>query len=90
MDIVDIVLGYPWKQPVGTINLIIEKKFLKLWYKKKKVTLQYISLTSQEVPKEEPKETSTGTLEVIPIDTSDDESMVADTIDNTTTQEDIT
>ena len=33
---------------------------------------------------------SIGTLEVIPIDTSDDESMVVDTIDDTTTQEDMT
>ena len=32
---------------------------------------------------------STGTLEVIPIDTSDNESMVADTIDDTSTQEDM-
>ena len=46
MDNVDIVLGYPWMQSVGTINLNVEKKFLKLWYKKKKVTLQDISLTT--------------------------------------------
>ena len=72
------------------INLNIEKKFLKLWYKKKKVTLQDISLTTQAEPKGEPTDTSTGTLEVIPIDTSDDESMVADTIDVTVAQEDLT
>jgi hypothetical protein len=46
MDNVDIVLGYPWMQSVGTINLNIEKNILKLWYKKKKVTLQDISLTT--------------------------------------------
>ena len=46
MDNVDIVLGYPWMQSFGTINLNIEKKFLKLWYDKKKVTLQDISLTT--------------------------------------------
>ena len=39
MDNVDIVLAYPWMQSIGTINLNIEKKFLKLWCKKKKVTL---------------------------------------------------
>ena len=33
---------------------------------------------------------SVGTLEVIPIDTSDDESMVADTTDDTTAQKDMT
>ena len=30
MDNMDIVLGYPWMKSVGTINLNIEKKFLKL------------------------------------------------------------
>lgn len=90
MDSVDIVLRYPWMQLVGTINLNVEKKFLNLWYKKRKVTLQDISLTTQEEPKGEPTETSTWTLEVIPIFTSDHESMVADTIDDTSTQKDMT
>jgi hypothetical protein len=36
MDDVDIVLGYPWMDSVGTININVQKKFLKLWYKKKK------------------------------------------------------
>ena len=87
MDNVDIVSGYPWMQLVGIININIEKKFLKLSYKKKKVTLHDISLTTLEDPKGEPTNTSTGTLEVIPIETSDDESMVAKTIVYTTTQE---
>ena len=39
MDNMAIVLGYPWMKSVGTINLNIEKKFLKIWYKKNKVTL---------------------------------------------------
>ena len=51
MDNDDIVLGYPWMQSVGTINLNVDKKFLKLWYKKKKVTFQDISLTTQEGPR---------------------------------------
>ena len=39
MDNVDIILGYTWITSLGTIIVNIEKKFLKLWYKKKKVTL---------------------------------------------------
>jgi hypothetical protein len=39
MGDVDIVLGYPWIDSMGTININVEKKFLKLWYKKKKITL---------------------------------------------------
>jgi hypothetical protein len=39
MDDLDIVLGYPWIESVGTININVQKKFLKLWYKKKKITL---------------------------------------------------
>jgi hypothetical protein len=37
MDEVDIVLGYPWMATIGTININVENKFLKLWYKKKKM-----------------------------------------------------
>ena len=90
MKDVDIILGYPWMDSIGTININVQKKFLKLWYKKKKVTLQNISLATQAEPKGEPTNTSTGTLEVIPIDTSDDESMVVDTKDDTSTHEDMT
>jgi hypothetical protein len=39
MDEVDIVLGYPWIESVGTININVKKKFLQLWYKKNKITL---------------------------------------------------
>jgi hypothetical protein len=35
MGDVDIVLGYPWMESVGTVNINVQKKFLKLWYKKK-------------------------------------------------------
>jgi hypothetical protein len=44
MDDVYIILGYPWMDLAGTININVQKKFLKLWYKKKKFTLQDISL----------------------------------------------
>ena len=32
MDSVDVVLGYPWMESVGTININVQKEFLKLWY----------------------------------------------------------
>jgi hypothetical protein len=50
MDEVDIVLGYPWIESVGTININVQKKFLKLWYKKKKITLQDVSLSKKYGP----------------------------------------
>jgi hypothetical protein len=56
MDDVDIVLGYPWMDSVGTININVQKKFLKLWYKKKKITLQDVSLSKKEGPMGESKE----------------------------------
>ena len=86
----DTVLGYPWMQSVGTINLNLEKKFLKLWYKKKKVTLQDISLSQPIASKVVHDAVFVGTLKVIPIDTSNVESMVVDTKDDITTQEDMT
>ena len=79
----DIVLDYPWITSVGTINLNLEKKFLKLWYKKKKVTLQDISLSQPVASKVVHDAVSAGTLEVIPIGKSDDESMAVDTKDDT-------
>jgi hypothetical protein len=33
-DEVDIVLVYSWIESVCTININVQKKFLKLWYKK--------------------------------------------------------
>jgi hypothetical protein len=50
MDEVDIVLGYPWIEFMGTININVKNKFLKLWYKKKKITLQDVSLSKTEGP----------------------------------------
>jgi hypothetical protein len=46
----DIVLGYPWLESVGTININVQKKFLKLWYKKKKIALQDVSLSKKDEP----------------------------------------
>jgi len=44
IDNMDVVLGYPWMESMGTININVQKKFFKLWYKKKKITLQDISI----------------------------------------------
>jgi hypothetical protein len=56
MDEVDIVLGYPWIESVGTININVQKKYLNLWYKKKKITLQDVSLSKKDGPMEASKE----------------------------------
>jgi uncharacterized protein Usg len=45
---VNVVLGYPWMESVGTININVQKKFLKLWYKKNKITLHDVSLVSKK------------------------------------------
>jgi hypothetical protein len=45
MDGVNIILGYPWMDSIGTININAQKMFLKLWYKKTKITLHDIYLT---------------------------------------------
>jgi len=39
MDDLDIILGYPWMDLVGTININVKKKIMKIWYKKNNVTL---------------------------------------------------
>jgi hypothetical protein len=51
-----IVLGYPWIKSMGTININVQKRFLKLWYKKKKITLQDVSLSKKYGPMEASKE----------------------------------
>jgi hypothetical protein len=76
MDDVDIVLGYSWMDLVGTVNINVKKKFLKLWYKKNKITFQDISITTQEGPKEAHKEELARELILVPHDTLDEESMV--------------
>ncbi|KAH9316629.1 hypothetical protein KI387_025256, partial [Taxus chinensis] len=48
MDIMDIVLGYPWLEILGTININVQKKFMKIWCKRKKVTLQNIILSKEQ------------------------------------------
>jgi hypothetical protein len=52
----DIILGYPWIESVCTININVQKNFLKLWYKKKKITLQDLFLNKKDGPTEANKE----------------------------------
>jgi hypothetical protein len=52
----DIVLGNPWIESVGTININVQKNFLNIWYKKKKITLQDVSLSKKDGPMEARKE----------------------------------
>jgi hypothetical protein len=56
MGDVDIVLGYPWIDSVGTININVQKKFLTLWYKRKKITLHDVSLRQTKWPTTASKE----------------------------------
>jgi hypothetical protein len=56
MDEVDIVFGYPWIESVGTININVQNNCLKLWYKKKKITLQDVSLSKKYGPMEASKD----------------------------------
>lgn len=76
MEDVDIVLGYLWMESIGTININVENKFLKLQYKKNKTTLQDNLLIKQEEPKMIYEEVFIGKLVVVPINTSDEEPMV--------------
>ena len=70
MDKMDVVLGYPWMESMGTININVQKKFLKLQYKKKKITLQDISIKPQTETKEAVAQSSNLTY------TSDDEPLM--------------
>jgi hypothetical protein len=76
MNDLDIVLRWPWMDSIGTININVKKKFMKLWYKKKKISLQDMSLSTQEGPNEAHEEVFTRKQIVVPDDTSNEESMV--------------
>jgi len=77
---VDVVLGYPWMEEAGTININVQKKFLKLWYKKKKITLQDISINKQV-------ESTKAEAEDVPgNDISDDEPLMVDNQTQTSNQ----
>ena len=70
MDNMNVVLGYPWMEYADTININVQKKFLKLWYKKKKITLQDISINKQVKHMEAEAEDVPGT------DILDDEPLI--------------
>jgi len=59
-------------ESAGTININVQKQFLKLWYKKKKITLQDISINKQVKYMEAEAEDVPGT------DISDDEPLMID------------
>jgi hypothetical protein len=55
MDDVDIVVGYPCMESVGTINVNVQKKFLNILYKKNTITLHDVSLSKKDEPMGERK-----------------------------------
>ena len=68
MVVVDVVLGHPWMKSVGTVNFNVQKKFMKLWYKKKKITLHDIFIRNHVETKEEEKiSNDTDTLDDEPL-----------------------
>jgi hypothetical protein len=53
-DIVDIILGSTWVDILGTFVLNTRKKFLTFFYKKKKITIQDVTMKSiSEAPSSE-------------------------------------
>ena len=76
----DVVLGYPWMESVGTVNINVQKKFMKLWYKNKKNTLQYISIKTQEETMDAKSQSSNDS------NTSDDEPLMVDNQTQTSNQ----
>jgi hypothetical protein len=49
-------------ESIGIININVEKKFMKLWYKKKKITLQDMYLSKQVGPIGAPVEILAGKI----------------------------
>ena len=59
-------------ESVSTVNIDVQKKFMKLWYKKKKITLQDISIKTQAETMEAKAQSSND------MDTLDDEPLMVD------------
>ena len=59
-------------ESIGTVNFNVQKKFMKLWYKKKKITLQDICIMNHADTREEEAQISNET------DTSDDDPLMVD------------
>lgn len=54
----DIILGSPWMESLGSFILNMKKKFLTFSYRKKKITLQTITLNSDSVTPKDFQDTS--------------------------------
>ena len=76
----DVFLGYPWMEFVGTININVQKKFLKLQYKRNKITLQDISIKTQVETMEADAQSSNE------IDALDDEPLMVENKTQTSNQ----
>ena len=61
---------------IGTFNINVQNKFLKLWYKKTNITLHDISLTKLEGPKEAYEEFLIGKITKISTNMIDAKSWV--------------
>jgi hypothetical protein len=57
MNDVDVILGYPWMESIGTININVPKKFLSNFgIRKIKLHCKDMSLSKKEGPTGERKE----------------------------------
>jgi hypothetical protein len=74
VEYVDIFVGYHFIDLIGIVNINVKKKFMKIWYKKNKVTLQNISSSKCQGKKVAHEEELVGKLIILPMDTSNDES----------------
>ena len=67
-------------ESIGTVNFNVQKKFMKLWYKKKKITLYDICMRNHAETREEEPQFSND------IDTSDDEPLMVESQTQTSKQ----
>jgi hypothetical protein len=45
---VDVIIGYPWMESIGTVNVNVKNTFINIWYKKNKIALHDVSLSKKE------------------------------------------
>ena len=60
MDVVGIILGYRWMDSTGIVNINVQKKFMKLWYKKNIITLHDSFLLNTKGPRGDLKKSLQG------------------------------
>jgi len=63
-------------ESIGTPNINVQNKFMKLWYKKRKITLKDISINNKKGPREGNEEFMAGKLIAVPTNTSNENSKV--------------